>query len=195
MKKIFFFLSLTPFLFSCQGDQEPPKISDNTIYMTTNNLQEAIFAGGCFWCIEGPFDATPGVSEAISGYIEGSKETANYQDVSSGTTKHREAVRVSYNPDEISYGELLKIFFRQIDPVDTGGQFADRGFQYTTAVYYKNDIEKKIIEQFIENLEESGKFEGEVATKILPVTDFYEAEEYHQDYAQKSSFRYNLYKK
>lgn len=157
------------------------------------NLPSAIFAWGCFWCIEWIFDGTTGVAEAVSGYIGGTAETATYDQIGTGKTEHREWVKVYYDPDTITFSELVDIFWRQIDPTDEWGQFADRGFQYTTAMYYANDEEQQILKASKKELNESGKFEKEIATKILPVSDFYEAEEYHQDYAQKQTLRYKAY--
>lgn len=161
----------------------------------TGELSTAYFAGGCFWCMEWIFEAQEGVSAAISGYMWGSDETANYKDVSSGKTWHREWVKIEYYPEIISYETLVELYWTQIDPTDPDGQFADRGFHYTTAIYYWDENEKNIAENSKQNLQNSWKFEKEIVTKILPAWEFYPAEEYHQDYYKKSAFRYNLYKK
>lgn len=145
--------------------------------------------------MEGIFEGQHGVKMAVSGYIGDSKETANYSDVSSGSTKHREGVRVVYDPAIMSYEKLVELFWTQIDPTDSEGQFADRGYQYTTAIYYSDEGEKTIAEASKKALEDSGKFDEKIATLILPLETFYDAEEYHQDYYKKSSLRYNLYKK
>lgn len=157
--------------------------------------QTAVFAWGCFWCMEGIFEAQDGVYEALAWYIGWSAESANYNDVSSGTTKHREAVQIVYNPDMISYETLVELFWTQIDPTDEGWQFADRWFQYTTAIFYSDEREKNIAETSKKTLGNSWKFEKEIATLILPTSEFFRAESYHQDYYKKSSFRYNLYKR
>lgn len=157
--------------------------------------KQAVFAWGCFWCMEGIFEAQDGVYEAISGYIWGSAESASYREVSSWTTEHREAVQVLYNPEIISYETLVELYWTQIDPTDDGGQFADRWFHYTTAIYFADDIEKSIVETSKQNLESSWKFEKSIVTLILPISEFFPAESYHQDYYKKSSFRYNLYKR
>jgi peptide methionine sulfoxide reductase msrA/msrB len=122
-------------------------------------------------------------------------ENPSYEEVLSKKTGHREAIQVTYNPEKVTYKTLLGIFFRQIDPTDPDGQFADRGESYTTAIWHKNDEEKKIAEEFIISLNNSKKFEKPIATLILPFKNFYPAEEYHQDYYKKSSLHYNLYKK
>ncbi|MDD3144786.1 MAG: peptide-methionine (R)-S-oxide reductase MsrB [Candidatus Gracilibacteria bacterium] len=160
-----------------------------------DNLESAYFAGGCFWCIESIMDAQTGVSKAISGYAGGTEKNPTYEEVSSGITGHREAVKVLFDPKIINYRELVEIFFRQIDPTDEGGQFADRGFHYTTAIYYINEEQKNIAQEVINNLDNSGEFEKKVVTRLEEFTTFYEAEKYHQDYASKQSLRYNMYKK
>lgn len=161
----------------------------------TGDTVEAYFAGGCFWCMEWIFEWQHGVKQAVSGYIWGTADTAKYGEVSTGATGHREGVRVVYDPEVISYEKLVELFWTQIDPTDAGGQFADRGFHYTTAIYYSNEEEKSIAEASKKTLADSGKFDEEIATLILPAAAFYDAEEYHQDYYKKSSLRYNLYKK
>ena len=166
-----------------------------TKQLNMGNLENAYFAGWCFWCMEGIFEAQPWVSEAISWYLWGDSKTANYSDVSAGSTKHREWVKVIYDPKIIDFAKLSELYWTQIDPTDEGWQFADRWFHYTTALYYSNDLEKEVLEKSKNNLAKSEKFEKEIATKILPFTTFFEAEEYHQDYYKKSSLRYNTYKK
>lgn len=152
-------------------------------------------AGGCFWCIQGPFDAHKAVSTVRVGYAGGSEESAEYYTVASGQSEHREAVQFEYDPSAVDYTELLEIFFRQIDPTDSGGQFADRGHQYTTAVYYHTDEQREAAEQFIKQLNASGKFDAPVATVVEPYSSFYEAEEAHQSYYKKNPLRYQMYKK
>ena len=158
-------------------------------------LQKAYFAWGCFWCMEGIFEAQPGVVSAISGYTEWTLEDATYEKVSAGTTAHRESVEITYDPTKISYPTLVDLYYTQIDPTQEDWQFADRGFRYTTAIYYQNNEEQKIIENAKRTLETSKKFNTPIAVKTVPFTTFFPAEEYHQDYYKKSSFRYNQYKK
>ena len=155
--------------------------------------KNAYFAWGCFWCMEGIFEGQDGVIEALSGYIWWTPETANYKDVSSGGTLHREGVKVVYDPTKITYEKLVELFWTQIDPTDEGGQFADRGYQYTTAIYYDGEEEKTIAETSKQSLENSGKFDVGIATKIGSLDPFYEAESYHQNYYKKASLRYNAY--
>lgn len=153
----------------------------------------ATFAGGCFWCVEAAFQETEGVTNAISGYAGGEEYNPTYKAVFSETTGHREALRVYYEPEIISYEDLLGIFWRSIDPTDNGGQFVDRGFSYTTAIFYEDDAQRMSAEKSKEELESSGRFDKPIVTEILPFTTFYEAEEYHQDFYKKSVNRYKSY--
>jgi len=158
-------------------------------------LEKIVLAGGCFWCTEAMLQNEPGVIEAVSGYAGGTMEDAKYLTVSSGKTGHREAVEITYDPKLVSLETLLNKYWATVDPTDEGGQFADRGFHYTTAIYYNNDEQKSVAEASKQSLNESGLLEGEVATEILPFTTFYPAEDYHQDYFMKSSDHYERYKK
>lgn len=144
--------------------------------------------------MEGIFEAQKWVTESVSGYAWGTEKDANYEAVSAGGTKHREAVEVSYDPQVIEYKKLVDLYLTQIDPTQADGQFADRGYRYTTAILYQNASEKKIAESTLEALGDSRKFDKPIAVKIEPWVNFFRAEEYHQDYYKKSAFRYNLYK-
>jgi len=161
---------------------------------TGTQLEKATFAGGCFWCMEKPFDEMDGVLEVVSGYTGGFKENPTYQEVSAGKTGHLEAVQITYDPSRISYEKLLDIFWRQIDPTDAGGQFADRGEQYRTAIFYHTDEQRRIAEASREKLQSLGVFDKPVATAILEAGTFYRAEAYHQDYYKNHPVRYNLYR-
>ena len=161
---------------------------------TMEDLETAVFAGGCFWCVESDFEHHEGVTEAISGYMGGQVANPSYKEVSAGTTGHREVVKVIYNPQVISYQELLDIFWRLHNPSDAGGSFVDRGFQYTSAIFYKDDEQQGLAEGSKQALEVSEKFSDPIATEILPTTEFYEAEEYHQDYYKKNPNRYKFYR-
>jgi peptide methionine sulfoxide reductase msrA/msrB len=154
----------------------------------------ATFAGGCFWCSESDFEKTDGVVEVVSGYTGGSVENPSYKDVSSGTTGHREAVQVFYDPDRVSYEQLLEVFWRHADPTDAGGQFGDRGEQYTTAIFYHDDEQKRIAEASKAELAASGRFNTPVVTPIIAFEKFYVAEDYHQDYHKKNATQYNFYR-
>ncbi len=162
--------------------------------MAGEEREVAIFGGGCFWCMEPPFDELDGVLEVTAGYAGGTRETADYQQVSSGRTDHFEAVRVVYDPAKLSYAQLLDVFWRQIDPTDGGGQFADRGSQYKTAIFYQNEGQRELAEKSKADLAASGLFSGPIATRILPSVPFYEAEESHQDYYKKNYSHYAAYK-
>jgi methionine-S-sulfoxide reductase len=157
------------------------------------DLKKAIFAGGCFWCIQTPYDKARGVVKTIVGYTGGSAEDATYEKVSSHRTKHREAIEVTYDPTQISYDQLLDIFWHNIDPTQADGQFYDIGPNYIAAVYYGNDEEKKLADASKEKLAKSGKFSKPIVTEILPVMPFYPAEEYHQKYYLKQPAEYDSY--
>jgi len=153
-----------------------------------------LFAGGCFWCMEGPFEKTPGVIDAIAGYTGGKSGSPTYDKVSSGKSGHVEAVKVIYDSAKISYGELVELFWEQIDPTDDGGQFADRGSQYETVIFYQNDAERKTAEASRKKLDASGVFSKPVVTRIEKAGKFYPAEDYHQDYYKTNSAHYEMYK-
>jgi len=156
--------------------------------------QEAVFGGGCFWCMEPPFEQLAGVIDVKAGYSGGDGVDPTYQEVSSGQTDHIEAVRVVYDPSLISYEELLDTYWRYIDPTDPGGQFADRGNHYKTAIFYDSEEKRLVAEESKKELDRSGIFDRPVVTKILPAKAFYPAEEYHQDYYKKNSVHYEAYK-
>lgn len=158
-------------------------------------MEQATLAGGCFWCIEHAFDDLPGVVKAVSGYAGGTKETANYYAVASRTTQHREAVQVTFDPEKISYKEILQQFWQQIDPTDEGGQFADRGFEYTTAIYYHSPEQQQIAEETKKDVAESGIFDKPIVTSVEPFTTFFEAEAEHQGYAKRCPLRYKMYRR
>ncbi len=168
---------------------------DTTTDKDTSTSKYAYFAWGCFWCLEWPYEAKEWVLDVVSGYAWWDEQTANYKTVSWWQTKHRESVRVEYNPSIIPFEDLVEHFWYQIDPTDAGGQFADRGFHYTTAIYYSTDEEKQIAETSKKALEDSGKFEEAIEVRIEPFSTFFLAEEDHQDYYLKQSAHYKRYKK
>jgi peptide methionine sulfoxide reductase msrA/msrB len=153
----------------------------------------ATFAGGCFWCTEAAFQETPGVFNAISGYAGGAEFDPTYEAVYTGTTGHREALRVYYDPFEVSYDKLLDVFWKSIDPTDPDGQFADRGMPYTAAIFYHDGKQRKAAGASRAALDSTGKLDGPVVTELLAFSTFYEAEAYHQDFYLKSSGRYKSY--
>ena len=156
--------------------------------------RKAVFGGGCFWCMEPPFEQLAGVIDVRAGYSGGTADDARYDLVSSGRTDHYEAVEVLYDPEKISYGELVETFWRQIDPTDDGGQFADRGTHYKTAIFYGNGEEKRVAEASKQRLQDSGIFDKAIKTDVLQGEPFYPAEEYHQDYYKKNFAHYSAYK-
>jgi len=159
-----------------------------------SQYKTAIFAGGCFWCMEPPFENIDGVIDVVAGYTGGNIENPTYEQVAGGTTGHYEAVQVVYDSELVEYDELLNVFWRQINPSDEGGQFADRGTQYFTAIFYLDDEQKARAEESKKRLDASGIFDKPVVTAVLPAVPFYPAEEYHQDYARKNVLHYSRYK-
>ncbi|MBN1822840.1 MAG: peptide-methionine (S)-S-oxide reductase MsrA [Endomicrobiales bacterium] len=156
--------------------------------------ETATFAGGCFWCMESPFEELDGVNEVVSGYTGGKTENPTYEEVCSGKTGHLEAVEIKFDPQKVSYEKLLDKFWRQIDPTDAGGQFADRGSQYQTAIFYHSAEQKRQAERSKKQIEESRKFSKPIATRILEAGIFYKAEDYHQGYCRLNPERYKRYR-
>jgi len=154
----------------------------------------AIFAGGCFWCMEPPFDALPGVLSTTSGYTGGSVPNPSYEQVSSGTTGHLESVKVEYDPAQVSYAQLLDVFWHNVDPTDSGGQFCDRGQQYTTGIFTTGEEQRVAAQEAKDALDESHRLPHPVVTAIRPAGPFYPAEEYHQNYYRKNPLRYKVYR-
>jgi peptide methionine sulfoxide reductase msrA/msrB len=157
-------------------------------------LEKATFAGGCFWCMEHPFEKLAGVKEVVSGYIGGEDEDPTYEEVSSGDSGHLEAVQIVFDPSQITYEKLLEVFWRQVNPTDAGGQFVDRGEQYATAIFYHSQDQKKKAEVSRDNLGESGRYQTKIVTEIIESETFYPAEDYHQDYYKKNPIRYKFYR-
>ena len=158
------------------------------------NAAQATFAGGCFWCIEAPFDKVSGVYFTISGYTGGTQPNPTYKEVSSGQTNHIEAVRVIYDPKKVTYSELLNTYWRQFDPTDAGGSFYDRGHQYTSAIFYETELQRTQAEASKKALERSGRFSKPIVTPVRPAATFYPAEDYHQDYHIKNPTHYQRYR-
>ncbi|MBU1293062.1 peptide-methionine (S)-S-oxide reductase MsrA [Patescibacteria group bacterium] len=172
-----------------------PESSVEESAMLNGEYETITLAGGCFWCTEAYFQEEEGIIDAVSGYAGGDESEASYLLVSKGTTNHREAVQITYDPKILSTEEVLDIYWSHIDPTNEQGQFADTGFQYTTAIYYQNDEQKRIARDSKERLEASGVFDALIATEVLPFASFYKAEEYHQDYYKKAADHYERYKK
>jgi peptide-methionine (S)-S-oxide reductase len=157
-------------------------------------LATATFAGGCFWCMEPPFDKLPGVVSTTSGYIGGTKQNPTYKDVSAGGTGHAEAVQVVYDPGKVSYAQLLEVFWHNVDPLTANGQFCDKGDQYRSAIFFHDAEQQRLAEESKKQLEASGRFKQPIVTQVVPATTFYAAEEYHQDYYKKNPLRYRYYR-
>jgi len=173
---------------------QPSSEKETEMKAHPENLRKATFAGGCFWCSEADFEKTDGVVEVISGYTGGNSENPTYEEVSAGRSGHLEAVQVLYDPAKISYQQLLDVFWRHVDPTDPGGQFVDRGSQYRTAIFYHDEDQRRLAEESKKQLNASGRFKKPVVTEIVPLGKFYSAEDYHQDYYQKNSLRYSMYR-
>lgn len=156
--------------------------------------ETATFAGGCFWCIQPPFDKLEGVVSTTVGYTGGSEKDPTYEQVSYGKTGHAESIEIIYDPKKVTYEELLEVFWMNINPTDSGGQFVDRGKQYRPAIFYYGEAQKKAAEASKDKLDKSGKFDKPVVVEIVEATEFYPAEDYHQKFYQKSPVRYKTYR-
>jgi len=179
-----------PWVAHDAGGAEPP----TTPAVAPERVAIATFAGGCFWCMEPPFDKVNGVLSTTSGYTGGHKSDPTYEDVSSGGTGHAEAVQVRYDPASVSYGKLLEVFWHNVDPVNAGGQFCDQGSQYRSEIFYHDGEQKRLAEKSLKELEQPGRFDRPIATRIVPATAFYPAETYHQDFYKKNPIRYKYYR-
>ncbi len=162
---------------------------------STRPTATAVFAGGCFWCMEPPYDALEGVLETTSGFAGGDVVNPTYNQVVAGRTGHLEVVQVTYDPAVVNYARLLEVFWVNIDPLDGGGQFCDRGQHYTSAIFYQTEDERRLAEASRQELIRSGRFGSQqIQTSIRPLDAFYPAEEYHQNYYQKNPIRYRFYR-
>jgi peptide-methionine (S)-S-oxide reductase len=155
---------------------------------------KATFAGGCFWCMEPPFDKLEGVLSTTSGYTGGSKQNPTYEEVSDGGTGHAESIEVVYDPSRIGYEKLLDVYWHNVDPLTPNAQFCDHGNQYRTAIFYHDAEQKRLAEKSKQDLEASGRFEQPIVTEIVAAGRFWPAEEYHQDYYEKNPVRYHYYR-
>lgn len=172
-----------------------PRPKANPPAVQSNQLAKATFAGGCFWCMEPPYDKLDGVVSTTSGYAGGPEKNPTYEQVSSGTTGHAEVVQVVYDPNKVSYEKLLQVFWHNVDPLTPNAQFCDHGPQYRTAIFFHDAEQKRLAEASKRALEAGGKLPGPIVTQIAPLDDtFYPAEEYHQDYYVKNPLRYKLYR-
>jgi len=173
-----------------------PALGQATAAVATasGGLTTAVFAGGCFWCMEKPFDQLPGVTLVLPGYTGGSKDKPTYEEVSAGGTGHAESVQVTYDPKKVSYDKLLEVFWHQIDPTTPNAQFCDHGSQYRGAIFYQTDAERQKAEASKAELEKTGRFKSKIVTEITKASTFYPAEEYHQHYYKKNPVRYRYYR-
>jgi len=187
-------LTLIVFVAACGGSDASTASKRAAASAPPGTTELAILAGGCFWCTEGAFDGLPGVVEAVSGYTGGEKPDPTYEEVSAGGTGHFESIEVRFDPAKITYAQILNVFWRQIDPTDAGGQFADRGSQYRSAIFVLDETQRRIAEASKKALEAKHWFDKPIATPILPAGPFYRAEEYHQDYHAKNPVQYKAYK-
>ena len=189
------FLVMGVFAAGVRQSRDDSQAADTDIREQHKNLRKATFAGGCFWCVEADFGKVHGVIEVISGYTGGYKDNPTYEEVSAGGTGHVEAIQLFYDPETVSYEELLDVFWRHIDPSDPDGQFVDRGPQYRSVIFYHDDEQKRLAEESKSELERSGRFDKPITTEIVKFTTFYRAEDYHQDYHETNELRYKFYRR
>jgi peptide methionine sulfoxide reductase msrA/msrB len=185
-------LTLAVVLGTVAGRLTRPVVATESQPQYSGEMAKAMFAGGCFWCMEKPFEQLDGVIAVVSGYTGGTTKNPTYEDYSGGG--HLEVVEITYDPRKISYQQLLEVYWHQVDPTDGGGQFVDRGHAYSTAIFYNTDQERRQAEAAKAELDAKGIFKGSIVTPILPYTPFYRAEEYHQDYYKKNPLRYGFYR-
>lgn len=194
MKQLVALSVLIGFLLTGCGSPDRNRMEGQKMSQEDDKVHVATFAGGCFWCTEADFEKLPGVIKVTSGYTGGKETNPTYGQVSSGKTGHVEAVQIYYDPAKITYEALLDRFWKHIDPTDAGGQFVDRGPQYRSAIFYHNEEQRRLAERSKEELQRSGRFKRPIVTEILKFKAFYEAEDYHQDFSQKESLKYHLYR-
>jgi peptide methionine sulfoxide reductase msrA/msrB len=195
MKKLIMIAFVLSFVLTIYSNASEHNDRQGTTTSNQNeNIEKATFAGGCFWCMEHPFEKLDGVTEVISGYTGGHKVNPTYKEVSAGGTGHVEAVQITYVSNKITYDDLLDVYWRQIDPTDAGGSFVDRGSQYRSVIFYHNDEQKRLAELSKENLDRSARYEKPVVTEVVKFSEFYKAEEYHQDYYKKHPLKYEYYR-
>ncbi len=187
----FFLPLLALLLFAAFAQADEPTRATAPV---SDGLAKATFAGGCFWCMQGPYDGLPGVVATTVGYTGGAKAGATYHEVSAGGTGHREAIEVVYDPKKVSYEKLLEVFWHNVDPTNSYGQFCDSGFQYTTAIFVHDDAQRQAAEASKSALDASKILKAPVVTEIVKAGVFWKAEDYHQGYYKKNPIRYNFYR-
>ena len=181
-------------LLGCNSQAAPDEDSRIASNAAANGLAKATFAGGCFWCMEHPFEKLDGVKSVISGYSGGKRANPTYKQVASGRTQYLEVVQVIYDPEVVSYPELLDVYWRQIDPTDAGGSFVDRGHQYSSAIFFHDETQKQQARSSLNAIDGSGRYPSPIVTKVRPFAKFYPAEDYHQDYYKVNPIRYHYYR-
>jgi peptide methionine sulfoxide reductase msrA/msrB len=196
MKKLIIISFILPFVLSIYSNasEHNDRQGGGTMSNQNKNIEKATLAGGCFWCMEHPFEKLDGVTEVISGYTGGHKINPTYEEVSAGGTGHAEAVQITYDSDKVAYADLLDVYWRQIDPTDAGGSFVDRGSQYRSAIFYHNHEQKRVAELSKENIDKSGRYDKPIVTEVIKFSKFYKADEYHQDYYKKHRLKYEYYR-
>jgi peptide methionine sulfoxide reductase msrA/msrB len=195
MKKIMLIVFMFYFtVIGCSNSEKNEDLVSTSKSSQNGKIEKATFAGGCFWCMEHPFEKLEGVIEVISGYTGGYEDNPTYKEVSTGGTGHLEAVQIVYDANKINYTKLLDVYWRQVDPTDAGGSFLDRGSQYRTAIFYHNNEQKLLAEMSKEKLDKSGIYEKLIVTEIIKASEFYKAEDYHQNYYKKNPIRYKYYR-
>lgn len=183
------------FFFTFSSYSMNNTLNNDTVQSSSIVWEKATFSGGCFWCMEHPFEELSGVQSVLAGYTGGNDIDPTYKEVSEGSTGHAEAIQITFNPQKTTYKELLDIFWKQIDPTDANGQFVDRGSQYRSGIFYHNEKQKQSAETSKKELENKGVFKKQILTEIIKASSFYPAEEYHQDYYKKNPIRYAVYRK
>ena len=194
MKYFIYSMIFLLLLAGCQKNGIAGQSLKKDTLMEDKNIRQATFAGGCFWCTESDFEKLPGVVKVVSGYTGGFKENPTYEEVSSGTTGHVEAIEVYYDSSKLTYKDLLDYFWRHVDPTDAGGQFVDRGSQYRSVIFYHDEEQKRLAEASKEALQKSGRFDRPIVTEILPFKKIYPAEAYHQEYSKTHPLKYKFYR-
>ncbi|TSA44960.1 MAG: peptide-methionine (R)-S-oxide reductase [Deltaproteobacteria bacterium] len=192
MEKRFVLIMILLFILGCDTGNSRDKEAKRNMVETKVNTATATFAGGCFWCVESDFEKVPGVLKVVSGYTGGTGANPTYE--SYGAKGHIEAVQVFYDPAKVTYAQLLDVLWRHIDPTDPGGQFADRGAGYRSAIFYHDEEQRRLAEKSKEELAKSGRFAKPIATEIIKFDKFYDAEDYHQDYYKQNPLRYKYYR-
>ena len=193
LKKLFMLLAVVAAVGTAQAKQK--RTENKSMDTQTKKEELATFAGGCFWCMQPPYDKLKGVLSTVVGYAGGNKKNPTYEEVSAGGTGHTESIQIKFDPSQVTYGQILDVFWRQIDPLTPNAQFCDHGDQYRSAIFYHSEEQRKLARESEENLEKSGRFGAKkIVTEITAAGDFWPAEDYHQAYYKKNPIRYKFYR-